>query len=138
MCGERHKTWQPWGLIQVCLRRRLQAAHEPTSGSEQWYDMIGSRSSSASDPADGIALGEIFSYEINAAGDDLTVTISREGKPDVVQHVDMSNSGFDADDQYLYFKAGVYNQNDSGDGDDYVQATFYSIKNAHENYEFSE
>lgn len=113
-------------------------AHEPLSGSEQWYDIIGSGSSTASDPADGIALGEVFSYEILASGYDLLVTISREGKPDVVQYVDMSNSGFDGDDEYLYFKAGVYNQNNSGDDNDYVQATFYSIKNSHGNYAFSE
>jgi len=35
-------------------------AHEPTdgNGSEQWYEMIGSRSNSASNPSDGIALAD--------------------------------------------------------------------------------
>ena len=36
-------------------------AHEPAdgNGSEQWHEMIGSRSSSASNPSDGIALNEV-------------------------------------------------------------------------------
>ncbi|KAA5826346.1 hypothetical protein FPF71_05885 [Algibacter amylolyticus] len=108
-------------------------AHEPTdgNGSEQWHEMIGSRSNSASNPADGIALNEKFSYTIKVVGDSLTVTIMREGKDDVVKTVDMTNSGFNVGGQYMYFKAGVYNQNNSGDGDDYVQATFYALEKSH-------
>ncbi|MCG1037332.1 polysaccharide lyase family 7 protein [Polaribacter sp. DS7-9] len=108
-------------------------AHEPTdgNGSEQWYEMIGSRSSSASNPSDGIALDEKFSYTIKVVGDLLTVTIIREGKEDVVETVDMKDSGFNVSGQYMYFKAGVYNQNNSGDADDYVQATFYSLEKSH-------
>jgi poly(beta-D-mannuronate) lyase len=34
----------------------------------------------------------------------------------------------------MYFKAGVYNQNKSGDVDDYVQATFYALSNTHQGY----
>ncbi|WP_405606477.1 polysaccharide lyase family 7 protein [Polaribacter sp. Asnod1-A03] len=108
-------------------------AHEPTdgNGSEQWYEMIGSRSSIASNPIDGIALDEKFSYTIKVVGDALTVTIIREGKDDVVKTVDMKDSGFNVAGQYMYFKAGVYNQNNSGDADDYVQATFYSLEKSH-------
>ncbi|WP_282073548.1 polysaccharide lyase family 7 protein [Polaribacter atrinae] len=108
-------------------------AHEPTegNGSEQWHEMIGSRSSSASNPTDGIALDEKFSYRIKVVGDDLTVTLSREGKPDVVKEVNMINSGFNVSGQYMYFKAGVYNQNNTGDADDYVQATFYALEKGH-------
>ncbi|WP_394175569.1 polysaccharide lyase family 7 protein [Thalassotalea litorea] len=110
-------------------------AHEPNGGNDQKYDMIGSNSSSASNPSDGIALGEVFSYSIKVVGHDLTVTIMRDGKPDVVQKVDMSNSGYhNGSDEYNYFKAGVYNQNNTGDADDYVQATFYSIVNTHDGY----
>lgn len=110
-------------------------AHEPMDGfgSEQWYDLIGSRSSSASNPEDGIALGEKFSYHIKVVNNDLTVTISREGKADVVKTIDMVNSGYDKGGQYMYFKAGVYNQNNTGDADDYVQATFYSLEKSHTN-----
>ncbi|MEP1490308.1 MAG: polysaccharide lyase family 7 protein [Algibacter sp.] len=108
-------------------------AHEPTdgNGSEQWYEMIGSRSSSASNPSDGLALNEKFTYTIKVVSNQLAVTISREGKDDVVKTVSMVNSGFDIGGQYMYFKAGVYNQNNSGDDDDYVQATFYALEKSH-------
>ncbi|MTI20796.1 T9SS type A sorting domain-containing protein, partial [Fulvivirga sp. RKSG066] len=104
-------------------------AHEPTTSSEQWYEMIGSRSSSASDPTDGIALGEKFSYEIKVVFNTLTVTIMRDGKADVVQEVDMTGSGF-ADD-WMYFKAGNYNQNNSGDAGDYAQVSFFALDMSH-------
>lgn len=111
-------------------------AHEPNGGSDQYYEMIGSRSSSASNPADGIALNEKFSYRIQVSGDTLTVTIMRDGKSDLVQTVNMSNSGYNQGGQYMYFKAGVYNQNNTGNSDDYVQATFYKIENKHTGYAF--
>jgi len=108
-------------------------AHEPTdgNGAEQWYEMIGSRSSSASNPTDGIALNEVFTYKIKVVGDVLTVTIIREGKPDIVETVNMVNSGFNVGGQYMYFKAGVYQGNNSGEDDDYVQATFYALEKTH-------
>lgn len=109
--------------------------HEPLGGDDQYYEMIGKRSNSASNPTDGIALGEIFSYKIQVSGHNLSVTISRKGKADVVQTVDMSNSGYHlVDDEYMYFKAGAYNQNNSGDNTDYVQTTFYQLHNAHSGY----
>ncbi|WP_171038990.1 polysaccharide lyase family 7 protein [Pseudoalteromonas sp. S1727] len=107
-------------------------AHEPSGGSDQIYDLIGTSSSSAANPNDGIELGEIFSYSIKVTGNTLLVTIMRDGKPDVTQKVDMSKSGYHTgDDQYMYFKAGVYNQNNIGDANDYVQASFYSLSNSH-------
>jgi len=108
-------------------------AHEPTdgNGSEQWHEMIGSRSNSADNPTDGIALDEIFSYRIKVVGDSLTVTIIREGKPDVVNTINMVNSGFNVGGQYMYFKAGVYHVNNSGNDDDYAQATFYALEKSH-------
>ena len=104
-------------------------AHEPTTSAEQWYDMIGSRSDNASDPEDGVALGEKFSYEIKAIENTLTVTIMREGKPDVVKEVDMTNSGFQ--DDWMYFKAGNYNQNNAGDPGEYAQVSFYALDVIH-------
>ncbi|WP_369450104.1 polysaccharide lyase family 7 protein [Algibacter lectus] len=70
---------------------------------------------------------------MKVVNNDLTVTISREGKADVVKTIDMVNSGYDKGGQYMYFKAGVYNQNNTGDADDYVQATFYSLEKSHTN-----
>ena len=106
-------------------------AHEPLKGDEQWYDLIGSRANNAKNMSDGIELGEIFSYRINVVGDLLTVTIIRAGKADVIQEVDMSDSGYKKNDQYMYFKAGVYNQNNTGEPTDFVQATFYQLENTH-------
>lgn len=106
-------------------------AHEPRSGSEVYVEMIGSRSSSASNPSDGIELDEQFSYEIDVTGSTLTVTISRPGKATLVESLDMSNSGYTSGGQYMYFKAGVYNQNNTGNGTDYVEATFYDLVVTH-------
>lgn len=106
-------------------------AHEINGGDDVWFEMIGSRSDTASDPADGIALDEVFSYEIDVRGNALTVFIYREGKPTVSKAVDMSNSGYDVGGQYMYFKAGAYNQNNTGDDDDYTQVTFYALEHSH-------
>ena len=110
-------------------RGSIYFAHEPTTGAEQWYDMIGSRSDSQPDPEDGIALGEIFSYEIRVIENLLTVTIMREGKEDVVQEVDMTDSGF-ADD-WMYYRAGNYNQNNAGDADEFAQVSFFALDVIH-------
>lgn len=109
-------------------------AHEPKSGSEQWINMIGSRNDSGSQPSDGIALDEKFYYKIKVQGNLLIVTIKRDYKDDITKTWDMSGSGFDDEDQYMYFKAGVYNQNKSGNDDDFVQATFYYLENQHSGY----
>ncbi|MFA0087672.1 polysaccharide lyase family 7 protein [Vibrio sp. E150_011] len=118
----------------------LWISHEPNGGDDITFPMIGpttpnywKQSGKDIQPSydDGIALGEKFSYEIDVVGSDMTVTVSREGKPDVVQKVDMQNSGYELADQWMYFKAGVYNQNRSGDADDYVQATFYNLEVSH-------
>ncbi len=115
-------------------------AHESrVEGSDEAYvEMIGSRSNTASNPADGIALDEKFSYHISVNVNLLTVTISREGKSDVVANYDMSESLFDADGQYHYFKVGVYHLNNSSEPDEFAQATFYEIKNSHTGYNASE
>ena len=115
-------------------------AHESrVEGSDEVYvEMIGSRSSSAANPGDGIALHEKFSYRINVTANLLTVTIIREGKEDLVRDLDMSNSLFDTDGQYHYFKVGVYHLNNSSGADEYAQATFYEIRNAHSGYADSE
>lgn len=105
---------------------------------ESYTDMIGSRSNNAADPLDGIALNEIFSYHISVNINLLTVTLSREGKADVVAHYDMSDSLYDQEEQYHYFKVGVYNVNNSSNPDEFVQATFYEIKNSHNGYAGSE
>lgn len=111
-------------------------AHEINDGDDIWINMIGSRSHTLSDPDDGIALNEKFSYKISVEDEVLFVTIIREGKPNITKYYDMKDSGYSASNQYMYFKAGVYNQNNDGADGDYVQATFYHIHNMHKGYKF--
>ncbi|WP_233558184.1 polysaccharide lyase family 7 protein [Alginatibacterium sediminis] len=115
-------------------------AHEPRKdfGDEQWIDMIGGmlpsyweQDATPQEPDDGIELNEKFSYRIDVEGNTLRVSIMRPGKDDLVREHDMSSSGYDAGGQYMYFKAGVYNQNKSGEPDDYAQATFYELSVSH-------
>jgi len=107
-------------------------AHENTRlGTDVFYDLVGGFNGITED---GIALGEVFSYQIKVVGNTMTVTLMREGKKDAVQVVDMTESGYDVGGRYMYFKAGVYNQNNSGDPEDYVQATFYKLETSHSQY----
>ncbi len=111
-------------------------AHEINDGDDVWINMIGTRSPTLSDPDDGIALNEKFSYKISVENEVLFVTIIREGKPNITKYYDMKDSGYSAGNQYMYFKAGVYNQNNDGAEGDYVQATFYHIHNMHKGYKY--
>lgn len=106
-------------------------AHEINGGDDIWTNMVGSRSHTLADPEDGIELGEIFSYKISVEKDLLVVTLIRQGKPNITKTLDMSESGYHLSNQYMYFKLGVYNQNNTGDDNDFVQATFYHIDNTH-------
>ncbi|HHF3163509.1 polysaccharide lyase family 7 protein [Vibrio alginolyticus] len=109
-------------------------AHEKTkTGTEDYYSLVGDMTGEVGD--DGIALGEKFSYIIDVKGNTMTVTVKRDGKDDVVQVVDMSDSGYDEGGRYMYFKAGVYNQNMYGNPDDYAQATFYKLKQSFGKYQ---
>ncbi len=117
-------------------RGSIYVAHEPSGGDDIFVDLIGRKSKSAEDPVDGIALDEKFSYEIKAVGNLLTVTISQDGKTRAQQTIDMSTSGYDVANDYMYFKAGVYNQNKTGQPEDFVQATFYELENSHTGYDF--
>ena len=112
----------------------LYLAHEVNGGDDIYRELIGTRSQSADNPSNGIKLNERFGYRISVEGHQLTLTIIREGHADISEAVDMSDSGYDSGGQYMYFKAGVYNQNSTGDPKDYVQATFYKIENSHSGY----
>ena len=111
-------------------------AHEINGGDDIWINMLGSRSHTLANPEDGIALGEKFSYKITVENDVLFVTLIREGKANITKHYDMKDSGYSAGNQYMYFKAGVYNQNNGGAEGDYVQATFYHLQNTHKGYKY--
>lgn len=113
------------------MRGSIYAAHEVSGGDDIYFELIGSRKNDAEDPPDGIALDEKFSYEIAARGNMLHVSIGQDGVVRAKETIDMSASGYDVYEEYMYFKAGVYNQNDTGDADDFVQATFYELEARH-------
>jgi len=114
----------------------IYAAHESQNAEKDiYYEMIGTRSKSAPNPENGIALNEKFSYKIDAKGYYIYVTIYNEAKDIIAETtIDMTDSGYDVFDDYMYFKAGVYNQNKSGRPNDYVQATFYKLDVSHDKY----
>lgn len=115
-------------------RGAIYAAHEISGGDDIYYEIIGSRRNDAADPKDGIALGEIFSYEITARGNQLLVTIVQDGALKAEQTIDISESGYDVAGDFMYFKAGVYNQNDTGEPDDFAQTTFYELEASHSEF----
>ncbi len=88
-------------------------------------------------PSNGIELDELFSYEIINEGADITVIIRTgdfDGTPIAELTINMNelDSGYDTSDEWMYFKAGVYTQNNTGDDDDTDIATFYRISNTHD------
>ena len=110
-------------------------AHEGRANNkEDYYELIGKKSSTAENPENGIELGEIFSYQVLVLDNILTVKITKSDGSSFEKSVDMKKSGYAAKEEYMYFKAGVYNQNKTGDLDDYVQATFYELSNKHKKY----
>ena len=112
-------------------RGSIYAAHEISGGDDVYFELIGSRKNDAVDPVDGIALDEKFSYTIETQGNLLLLSISQDGVVRATETIDMSGSGYDVYDDYMYFKAGVYHTNNSGDEDDYAQATFYELEASH-------
>ncbi|MEG3766874.1 polysaccharide lyase family 7 protein [Alteromonas sp. 14N.309.X.WAT.G.H12] len=106
-------------------------AHEINGGDDVWVNLVGSRSHTLENPEGGIALNEKFSYKITVEDNTLYVTLIRQGKANITRMLDMRDSGYDKNNQYMYFKAGVYNQNNGGDKGDYAQATFYYLNNMH-------
>lgn len=112
-------------------------AHETNTGEEDYYELIGSKSSSAKNPEDGIALDEKFTYKVSLINNELTVKISRPFGTEITKVINIENSGYNKPDEYMYFKAGVYNQNKSGDPNDYVKATFYELFNSHDGNYFN-
>ena len=84
----------------------------------------------------GIALDEIFSYEINQQGARIDVILRRGGNNGPIighAYVDMEeqNSGYDIPTGWMYFKAGAYSQNNSGDESDFDRVTFYELEASH-------
>ena len=118
-------------------------AHAPATGKERWVKIIGSRSDRAKNPTDGIALDEIFSYEIATKGvvegdkiiPYLTVKIIRaDGSVVESAPFDMRASGFSVADEFMFFKAGAYTGNNSSPFPerDFDLVTFYKLDYEHD------
>ena len=117
-------------------------AHEPAVGKEQWIEIIGSRADRAPNPDDGIALDELFSYEIEVKGKqegDLTIPmlhvkiIRDDGTVVTAAPLDMRDSGFSVEDEFMFFKAGAYSQNNSSPDPemDFDKVTFFKLDYSH-------
>ncbi len=117
-------------------------AHEPATGKEQWVEIIGSRADHIPNPDDGIALDERFSYEIEVRGIKqgdqtkpmLYVKIIRDDGSELnAKPLDMSDSGFSVEDEFMFFKAGAYSQNNSSPDPemDFDKVTFYALDYSH-------
>ncbi len=124
----RHRAGQPRGCIYF--------AHEIRDDSDVDFFMIGNESCTNA-PANGIALGELFSYTITNVDADIAVVIRRGdfNGPEIASlsiNMNQLDSGYDRADEWMYFKAGAYTQNNSGDGSDGDVVTFYRLSATHD------
>jgi len=115
----------------------IYASSEESGGSDTNFVLIGNNTSCSQDPgSDGIALGELFSYEIENIDEDIRVVIRRGDRDgpiinSVVIDLDQLDSGYDVPNDYMYFKAGAYTQNDTGNDGDHDIITFYRLNVEH-------
>ena len=111
--------------------------HEIREGDDVTFNLIGDEKCEGNGPSNGIKLDELFSYEIINDGAEITINIRRgdENEPIIATTtVDMNSedSGYDVEDEWMYYKAGLYTQNNTGDDDDTDVATFYRLSNSHD------
>jgi len=111
---------------------------------EVYVEIIGERGRNAENPENGIALDEIFSYEITVGGekvDDvlhpiLNVKIIRDdGSIVEAPPFDMVDSGFSIENDFMYFKAGAYSQSITKSvrpERDFDMVTFFALDNIHD------
>ena len=117
-------------------------AHERGDLDEVYVDIIGDRGDFIPNPKDGIALDEVFSYEVRLESDvsggerrtELFVDVIRDnGTRSAAKPLDLTESVYADENEFMYFKAGAYSQNDGfshhdHDGD---QITFLKLENSH-------
>lgn len=116
-------------------------AHEPVGKDEVYVEMIGSRGDFAENPQDGIALDEMFEYEISVTSREvdgerhpiLNVSIICDDGEVVRSTLDMSDGGYSNGKDFMYFKAGAYSQNNTTTWPerDFDQVMFYSLEVTH-------
>jgi hypothetical protein len=103
---------------------RIYLATETTGGSNSYSTDIVKNTN-----GDGIALGELFTYVITLKDTRLQIDVLRNQGALVNTYIRYIDAGYRGEN--LYFKAGVYNQNNTGTSSDYAQATFYSLTHTH-------
>jgi poly(beta-D-mannuronate) lyase len=115
----------------------IYAEHEIAGGADIRFEILGDSSNNATDPVDGVSLNERFTYEIIANGNMLTVNIYNDARNLLgFADIDMSASGYDVLDDFMYFKAGAYHVNNSADPAEFAQVTIYELSNTHIGYPF--
>jgi hypothetical protein len=112
-------------------------AHEIRNSDDLYFPLLDHTRNDDENPDIGIALGEIFSYEIKQKGSRIDVVLRRGDQSGPIighNYVDMEerNSGYDVPTEWMYFKAGAYSQNKTGAGEDFDEVTFYALENTHE------
>ena len=110
-------------------------SHEIRDGDDVDFDIIGNES--CNNPSNGIELDELFSYQIINEGAVIRVVV-RRGDVDgpIIGETSLNmndlNSGYDRSDEWMYFKAGAYTQNNRGSDSDGDIITFYRLTNTHD------
>lgn len=111
------------------------AAAEVRGGDDIRFNLIGD--SQCNNVSNGIALDELWSYEIENDDEDIIVRIRRgdQNGPIIASTtIDMNeyDLGYDVQGEWNYFKVGAYTQNNTGDDDDGDIITFYRIEASHD------
>ena len=114
----------------------IYACHEISGADDINFDIVGSRDDDRSNPENGFLLGEIFTYQIIARGNFIDVIITQDGEVIGELTVDQTDSGYDIEEDFMYFKAGNYHVNNTADVDEYAELTIYELENMHEGYPF--
>ena len=96
---------------------------------EKFFEFFGNRDTDASNPSDGIALGEKWSYEVDVRGRDMVVTVTKEDGTSKSKAITWSS---EYDNDWFYFKAGNYNQNNGGATGDYAQVSIFALEVSHD------
>lgn len=117
-----YKKWPGHDKGSVFWNYERNLAKKDTNRTDISYPIWGNSWKDSNEPTDGIALGEEFSYVINVYKDMMYLTFTAEGKPTVNFEINLAdnvdaNGNVDSKDHplgytgdWLYFKAGAYNQ----------------------------
>lgn len=125
-----YKKWPNHDTGSVFWTYERNLAKDNPDRTDIAYPIWGNTWENPNDPkSSGIALGEAFSYTINVVGNIMRLTFSQKDKNTVTYDINLSNNidaygqvdekdhsaGYSGD--WLYFKAGAYNQCSTKDAD---------------------